>query len=346
MGKKTKFALGVALVVVILIIAFVGAYFISMDNIIKNTPTKPTFSDETLVYEYDSGGDSPTTSTLTVDLGSGKVHMTFLAATIYGGEYETVFSVVDGQVVVGTAYGVDAVDGTGFSAIVGLPSTLTSNVSYVFTPADGGQNLKVLFDGGDGDDTVLLDMVIPQADIDNMIAAGGVDPSQLPEAPDPTDPQPTDPQPTDPQPTDPQPTDPQPTDPEPTDPPIPEGALTYEYSSGGETPTTSTLVVDPATGKVSFNFLASTMYQGSCETTYTYEGGVLAISIVEDVDANDISGFAAIIGLPATMTSDVFFAAEAADGGMKLSVWFDGGDDDDVLLFEMVIPKTDMDKLA
>lgn len=125
-----------------------------------------------------------------------------------------------------------------------------------------------------------------------------------------------------------------------------EAPLVYEYSSGGDTPNTSTVTIDPTTGKVSVEFLAATMYQGSYETTYTYENGTLAIETVESVDATDISGFAAIIGLPATLTSNVFHVAEAAEGGVTLKIWFDGGDGDDTLLFDGVIYQADLDKLA
>ena len=125
-----------------------------------------------------------------------------------------------------------------------------------------------------------------------------------------------------------------------------EAPLVYEYSSGGDTPNTSTVTIDPTTGKVSVEFLAATMYQGSYETTYAYENGTLAIETVESVDATDISGFATIIGLPATLTSNVFHVAEAAEGGVTLKIWFDGGDGDDTLLFDGVIYQADLDKLA
>ena len=328
MGKKTKLGLGIALVAAILIIAFVGAYFICMDNISKNTPS---FSGETLSYEYDTGGDTPSTATMTVELDTGKVYMEFLVSTIYGGKFETVFSVTDGQVAIATAYGVEAIDDTGFSGMVGLPGSLTSDVSFVFTPADGGQNLKAIFDGGEGDDVVLIDVVVPQADLDKMIATGGIDPSQIPDAPGSTETEPS---------------ETETPETQPTELTVTVGELVYEYTNGVEgTPTTSTVIFDPATGKVSVTFLASSMYQGNYETAFTSENDQLVISTVEAVDATDISGMAAIVGLPEVLTSSINHVVESVDGGVKLTIWFDGGDGDDALLFEMMILQEDLDKL-
>lgn len=164
MKNRTKLALGIALVIFILIVAFVGAYFISMYNIEKNADaTAPaTSSGEALTMEYNSGGDAPTTSTLVFD--GGKLTVSFLASSMYQGGYETTYSFADGVLTIADAKEVKATDISGLAAVIGLPPELNADVNHTVVAEGGGVKITILFNN----ETLLGEIVLTEAELADL----------------------------------------------------------------------------------------------------------------------------------------------------------------------------------
>lgn len=78
----------------------------------------------------------------------------------------------------------------------------------------------------------------------------------------------------------------------------------------GEDGTTAKITFNTTEKTVAVEMLVAGMYSASYNSTYAVTEGVLTVADVADVTATDITGFAAMLGLPATMQINLTHVAE------------------------------------
>ena len=160
MTKQKKFITCLVVYITMLAVAITVGFFIAKSNLEKDF-AQPTVKEGEVLLLYKTEGDIPTETTATFDLAAGTVHVKFLASSMYQGEYTVPFKVENNQLTIDTATQIDATDISGVSGLIGLPGTLTADITHTVTSGDGKVMLKIVF----GEDSVLFDMEITGEDL-------------------------------------------------------------------------------------------------------------------------------------------------------------------------------------
>ena len=241
-----------------------------------------------VTLDYDDGkGDTATKTSVGFDLSGKKVSVNALVSGMYQLDYEAAFSVTDDQLTIATATGVTATDITGIAALLGLPSTLKGDVTHLIKQDGENLILTVTFSAESLEEDSLLGEFKLTPDDQKKLGlkseTGGDD------KPDEEL----------------------------------KGDITLTYDDGkGETATKTTAAFFLSNNTLKVKALASGMYQLTYETTYAVNENQLSITTATGVTASDITGIAALIGLPPTMTGDVTHTVTKDADQLKLTMMF------------------------
>lgn len=102
-----------------------------------------------LTLEYNSGGDTPTITTVVFNLNDGTVEVSALASSMYEVTYTSTYSVADNKLAIDTATDLTATDTSGVAKVIGLPETMPGNA--VHTVSDNGDGAMLIIQFGDPD---------------------------------------------------------------------------------------------------------------------------------------------------------------------------------------------------
>ena len=171
MTKQKKFITCLVVYVTMLAVAITVGFFIAKSNLDNSFTEPPTAQEGQVLLIYKTEGDMPTETTVTFDLAAGTVNVKFLASSMYQGEYTVPFKVESNQLSIDTAGQIEAIDISGVSGLIGLPSTWVQDVTHHVTVDDGRLLLKIIY----GEDVILFDMAIEGENLSDL----GIDSSGL-----------------------------------------------------------------------------------------------------------------------------------------------------------------------
>lgn len=134
---------------------------------------KSEADEASISLEYNTGGDTPTITTVIFHLDKGSVEVNALASSMYELSYETTYKLEDNVLSLGTVDDITATDISGVAEILGLPKTLTASAFHTVSDNAGATVLTILF--GDPqkpeEATVCFEMALEASVLDQIRAS-------------------------------------------------------------------------------------------------------------------------------------------------------------------------------
>ena len=170
MTKKKKFVACVVVYVTMLAVAITVGFFICKNNLEKQF-APPVVQEGEVMLQYETEGDAPTKTTVIFDTAAKTCKVSFLASSMYQGEYSVAYAVENNLLMIDTASQIDATDVSGIASLIGLPAVMTADITHQITVGDGELLLKIIF----SEDVVLFDVAIDAEKLTEL----GIDATKL-----------------------------------------------------------------------------------------------------------------------------------------------------------------------
>ena len=107
--------------------------------------SKSGAGEDALLLEYNSGGETPTITTVTFFPDKGMVEVNALASSMYELTYKSAYTMDDGKLAIDTVSDLTATDTSGVAKVIGLPETMTASAFHTVTDEDGASMLTIRF---------------------------------------------------------------------------------------------------------------------------------------------------------------------------------------------------------